>query len=144
MSEVEHLNARDGEAWVRLARHGRFEQAWRLSDRIRMRTPNRSGAAVPRHLQQIWDGTPLQGRRVLVRCYHGLGDTIQFIRFARQLHSIAREVSVWCQTDLMALVATAQGVDRVVLASRARLFQRCDEGGSGQVRRALGSRLPGR
>lgn len=97
-------------------RRGDFEAAWeisdrRLTDRLAHDEPQHS---IPRHFQSIWDGRALAGKHVLVRCYHGLGDTIQFIRFARRLRSIAREVSVWCQTDLMALVATVPGVDRVL------------------------------
>jgi hypothetical protein len=62
----------------------------------------------------MWDGRPLADKRVLVRCYHGLGDTIQFIRFAAPLRKIAREVVVWGQPSLLPLLATAPGVDRVL------------------------------
>jgi hypothetical protein len=51
---------------------------------------------------------------VLVRCYHGLGDTVQFIRFAAPLRKIAAEVIVWAQPPLVALLRTAEGVDRVL------------------------------
>jgi hypothetical protein len=51
---------------------------------------------------------------VLVRCYHGLGDTIQFLRFMRPLGEIARSVTVWAQAELLPLVAGAVGVDRAV------------------------------
>jgi hypothetical protein len=61
-------------------------------------------AAIPRHLQKIWDGTPLEGRRVLVRCYHGLGDTIMFARYLPAVRAIAREVIVWTQPRLMPLI----------------------------------------
>ena len=30
--------------------------------------------------QPIWDGSPLQGRTILIVCDHGLGDTLQFVR----------------------------------------------------------------
>lgn len=35
----------------------------------------------PRHLQAVRDGSPLVGRRVPVRRYRGLGETLPFIRF---------------------------------------------------------------
>ena len=54
------------------------------------------------------------GRRVLVRCYHGLGDTVQFIRYAPRLRAVAREVIVWAQAGLVPLVRTVPGVDRVL------------------------------
>jgi hypothetical protein len=48
-----------------------------LARRIAVNEPKHQG---PRHLQHIWRGEPLAYARVLVRCYHGLGDTLQFIR----------------------------------------------------------------
>jgi hypothetical protein len=103
------LNDADAEAWLRAARRGDFEEAWRQSDRIRARTTNRGDPSVPRHAQQIWDGTPFEGRRVLVRCYHGLGDTIQFARYLPALCAIARGVTVWTQPKLVPLIQTVCG-----------------------------------
>jgi hypothetical protein len=68
----------------------------------------------PRHLQYIWDGTPLAGKRVLVRCYHGLGDTLQFIRYAPLIKTIAREVIVLAQPALLPLLRTMRGIDRLL------------------------------
>jgi hypothetical protein len=104
--EVQRANARDAAEWIGLARAGDFERAWMLSDRIRARTPRGGHASIPRHHQLIWDGTPPDGRRVLVRCYHGLGDTIQFARYLPRLCAIAREVIVWAQPQLLPLLRT--------------------------------------
>jgi hypothetical protein len=41
---------------------------------------------------------------VLVRRYYGLGDTIQFIRFAKPLRAVASEVIVWAQPELIPLL----------------------------------------
>jgi hypothetical protein len=95
-------------------RRGAFEAAWRMSDAVL-----RARASVPcwhwpRHLQYIWDGTPLAGQRVLVRCYHGLGDTIQFIRYAPLIKEIAEEVIVWAQPALLPLLRTMRGIDRLL------------------------------
>jgi len=54
------------------------------------------------------------GRRVLVRCYHGLGDTIQFLRFIPALRKIAAHVTLFCQPPLLSLVRGAKGVDRLL------------------------------
>jgi hypothetical protein len=51
---------------------------------------------------------------VLVRCYHGLGDTILFARFLMPLHDIASEVAVWCQPELLSLMAMVDGIDRIL------------------------------
>lgn len=97
-------------------RRGDFEGAWRVSDRIMRQRQSMASCEwqKPRHLQQIWSGQPLTAKRVLVRCYHGLGDTIQFIRFLQPLRDIAAEVSVWVQPELVDLVETAEGADRVL------------------------------
>jgi hypothetical protein len=69
---------------------------------------------LPRHVQRIWSGAPLTGKRVLVRCYHGLGDTIQFIRYAALLKQVAAETLVWAQPELLPLLRTAAGIDQLL------------------------------
>ena len=56
----------------------------------------------------------LEGKRVLIRCYHGLGDTIQFIRFAPMVKKIAKEVIVWAQPKLIPLLETMDGIDQLL------------------------------
>jgi hypothetical protein len=106
--------AADAAAWIARATVGDLEGAWRVSDRIRNRTHGLRDEARPRHLQQIWDGRPFDGRRVLIRCYHGLGDTIQFIRYAPLVRTVAREVVVWAQPRLLPVLRTAPGIDRLM------------------------------
>jgi hypothetical protein len=106
----------DGNGWVAAMRAGDFAAAWTIADRDLARLckdgpPKHEG---PRHLQRIWRGEQLAGRSVLVRCYHGLGDTIQFARFLPALKEIAHEVTVWCQSPLVGIVARVPGVDRVI------------------------------
>jgi hypothetical protein len=101
---------------MRAMQRGDFAAAWRVSDFV-LRERLRRGVACshwPRHLQFVWTGAPLAGKRVLVRCYHGLGDTIQFIRLAEPLRRLAQHVTVWAQPELIELVATVRGVDRVL------------------------------
>ena len=90
-------------------RRGRFEAAWALNDALRRGRANRTD--IPRHLQTLWDGSPVDGRRVLVRCYHGLGDTIQFIRYAALLRPRVAQLLVWVQPVLIPLVRAVRGVD---------------------------------
>lgn len=102
-----------GASWFRAMRSGDFAAAWQASDAIL-----RIHAGVPcwhrpRHEQWVWDGTPLDGKRVLVRCYHGLGDTIQFIRYLPLVRNIAAETIVWAQPALIPLLRTADGIDRL-------------------------------
>lgn len=102
------------DAWLHHMRRGEFAQAWRCADAdLRART-GRPCWHWPRHLQYVWDGRPLAGRRVLVRCYHGLGDTIQFVRYAPLLRQVAAEVIVWAQPELLPLLATAPGIGQLL------------------------------
>jgi hypothetical protein len=102
--------------WTSALRANDFERAWSISDRS-LREYCVSGAVKhtgERHHQRIWRGEALAGKRVLVRCYHGLGDTLQFIRFAKPLRAVAREVVVWAQPELVYLLRNVEGVDSVL------------------------------
>ena len=99
-----------GDAWLRHMRAGAWHHAWDVGDAV---LRGRAGAAcwhLPRHEQWVWDGRPLAGRRVLVRCYHGLGDTLMFARFVPPLRRSAAEVTLWAQPALLPLLATMRGV----------------------------------
>jgi hypothetical protein len=87
-------------------RRGDFAAAWSISDAILAEHAGVSCTHLPRHEQWIWDGTPLDRKRVLIRCYHGLGDTIQFARFFPVVAEIASEVTVWAQPSLIPLLET--------------------------------------
>jgi hypothetical protein len=103
-----------GDGWTDAMRSGDWARAWEFSDRA---VEARRGVPCwkwPRHLQYIWDGTPLHGRRVLIRCYHGLGDTVQFIRYVPLVKRIAKEVTVWAQPVLIPLLSRVQGIDRLL------------------------------
>lgn len=92
-------------------RRGEYETAWMISDAALC---ERAGVPCwhwPRHLQYVWGGTPLQAKRVLIRCYHGLGDTLMFIRYAPLVKAIAQEVIVWAQPALLPLLRTVRGID---------------------------------
>jgi hypothetical protein len=93
-----------GDTWIRCMRTGRFEDAWRISDLV-VRSGPPPDASVPLHLRRVWDGTPLEGRAVLVRCHHGLGDTLQFARYLPMLESVVRRVIVWAPGALHPLLA---------------------------------------
>jgi hypothetical protein len=117
MIQVSHdidLDSLDAREWLRLARRGDLEGAWRVSDRIRQRHARRHDWTIPRHLQHVWDGSALAGRRVLIRCYHGLGDTIQFIRYAPFVRAVAKNVIVWAQPSLLPLLRYVSGIDRLL------------------------------
>lgn len=56
----------------------------------------------------IWDGTPLNGQRLLVWSEQGLGDALQFSRFLAQLNKPA---CVMAQSGLLRLLQNVPGVE---------------------------------
>lgn len=95
---------------------GDFEGAWRESDRV-LAARDRSGRDDPRlpyHLRWVWDGRSFRGRRVLVRCYHGLGDTLQFCRFLVPLARVVKHLAVEVQPELLDLLKTLEGPDELL------------------------------
>ncbi|GJG87487.1 hypothetical protein tb265_26680 [Gemmatimonadetes bacterium T265] len=99
-----------GDAWLRHMRRGAWGHAWAVGDAVRRARAGATCWHVPRHEQWVWDGSPLDGRRVLVRCYHGLGDTLQFARFVPPLRATASDVTMWAQPALLPLLTTMRGV----------------------------------
>jgi len=104
----------DGTEWVQAMRRGDFAAAWNISDAQLRTRGTQDQQKLPRHFQSIWDGSSVLGQRVLVRCYHGLGDTIQFIRYAQLLKEVAAAVIVWVQPSLIPLLRTVKGVDQLL------------------------------
>src|SRR5262249_27443256 len=64
---------------------------------------------------RVWNGKNFEGQRVLIRCVHGLGDTIQFIRYAMELKRVgAISVVAQMHPELVVLVSTAPGLDSAI------------------------------
>ena len=103
--------------WAEHMKRGEFEAAWRISDHVRRSQPY-TKAHYPRHFQSVWRGASLRGKRVLIRCHRGLGDTIQFIRYAPLIKGLAAEVAVAAQAELIPLLETMPAIDRLVALDR--------------------------
>jgi hypothetical protein len=97
-------------------RSGDLARAWEISDAVlASRDPVQSdNTHLPYHERWIWTGTPPDGLDVLVRCYHGLGDTIQFVRFLPALRRRAARVTLEVQPELLPLIQGSEGFDRLV------------------------------
>ena len=59
-----------------------------------------------------WDGSPLEGRTLLIHAEQGLGDTLQFIRYAKLVEQQSGTVVVEVQPALVPLL-TASGYQRL-------------------------------
>jgi hypothetical protein len=111
---IDHKQQGGEDGWMLLMRNGEFAKAWHISDAALAARAGKPCWHLPRHLQHIWDGTPLSGKRVLVRCYHGLGDTIQFIRYAPLVKATASRLIVWAQPALLPLLETVTAIDTLL------------------------------
>ncbi len=123
--------------WMCFMLCGDFERAWQETDRAEAARRLRSGRRcsrrtreenLPLHLRRVWDGSPLENADVLVRCYHGLGDTIQFVRYLPLLKQRARSVALQCQRELIPLIAQLPHSDAIVsLDDDLHVSNRCIE-----------------
>jgi hypothetical protein len=107
---LQALNSR----WLQFMRAEDFDSAWRISDAVQLLQRDIDCSRWPRHEQFIWNGAALAERHVFVRCYHGLGDTIQYMRFLPALRASAREVTVWAQPALLPLLRFVDCADHVM------------------------------
>lgn len=89
---------------------GKFEQAWPEYE-YRWNTPE-----LPERpfTQPLWDGSPLDGKSILLHAEQGLGDTIQFIRYAPLVRERGGKVIVACQRALIPLLSSCRGIDQLV------------------------------
>ncbi len=62
-----------------------------------------------------WQGEPLAGHRLILIGEQGLGDTLQFLRFARVLKSHGAHVTLAVQPALARLLASHPDLDEVIL-----------------------------
>ena len=66
--------------------------------------------------EPVWDGSPIDGRTILIHAEQGYGDTIQFIRYAPLVATQGARVVVECQAHLVTLISKMRGIERVVAA----------------------------
>ena len=83
-----------------------FEWRWKDSEFARQ---------IPRPL---WDGSPLEGRRILLFGEQGLGDALQFIRYAALVKERGGTVIVACKKALLPLLESCPGIDHLVAQDR--------------------------
>jgi tetratricopeptide (TPR) repeat protein len=64
--------------------------------------------------QPRWDGSPLEGRTILLYAEQGLGDTLHFVRYAADAQARGGRVIVECQAPLLRILAGCQGIDQLI------------------------------
>jgi hypothetical protein len=95
-----------GGRWTCHMLRGDFASAWNESDAIARR-----GNPDP---HRFWNGQSFENRHVLIRCLHGLGDTLQYIRYAPMIRARAATLTVEVQPPLRTLLERANVADSVI------------------------------
>jgi Flp pilus assembly protein TadD len=102
---------------ITLLQRGDFEAGWRHYE---WRWQTRGKTFQPRTFSQpAWDGGPLEGRSLLVYAEQGLGDTLQFVRYAPLLQRRGGRVIFECQKPLWPLLTSCPGIDHLVAKGEA-------------------------
>ena len=101
------------ERWKTWMLLGEFERAWQETDRIE--SERRRGRRVEGHL--IWNGAGFRNKVVLLRSDHGLGDAIQFLRYAPLLKDQCRHLIVKAKPILIPLLRTLPYIDKAIPSS---------------------------
>lgn len=91
-----------------LLANGEFEEGWREYE-WRLAIPE-LGQLGQLPASKRWDGSALAGQTILLTAEQGLGDALQFVRFARLLADRGARVVVQTQPPLTQLLRTAPGV----------------------------------
>ena len=89
---------------------GKFCEGWAEYEwRWRSNFADPHGKTCPR-----WDGSPLAGRTLLLYPEQGLGDTLQFIRYAPLVKQTGGTVIFECPQILTALLHGLEGIDQLI------------------------------
>src|SRR4029079_962539 len=110
----DYVDARWNRALSKL-KVGELDEGWRDYE-YRWQLKTLSGRAMPP--QPLWMGKEdLAGKSILLQCEQGLGDTIQFIRFAPKVALRGAKVVLQVQTPLVPLFRNLPGIDTVIAAN---------------------------
>jgi hypothetical protein len=91
---------------------GDFEPGWREYE-WRWKTTR----FPPRNFRQpVWCGEPLEGRAILLHTEQGLGDALQFIRYAPLVKRFGGTVFVECEKPLWKLLSRCPGIEQLIVA----------------------------
>jgi tetratricopeptide (TPR) repeat protein len=91
---------------------GKFEEAWREHE-WRWNRPKYTERA-KKFIGPRWEGSDLNGKRILLYREQGLGDSVQFIRYASMVKVRGGHVIFECQPPLVKLLSGVDGVDEIV------------------------------
>jgi tetratricopeptide (TPR) repeat protein len=85
-----------------------YDWRWRCAD-----------FSIPQFRQPAWDGSPLDGRTLLLYTEQGLGDTLLFVRFVPQVQERGGRVVLAAPESLHPILARCEGIARLVARNGA-------------------------
>jgi len=91
---------------------GKFEEGWRLFE-IRWKT-NHLKHVYRKYPQPLWHGEAAEGRVLFIHFEQGLGDTLQFCRYAPMAAGRGLRVIMEVQQPLVRLIKSLDGVETVM------------------------------
>ena len=91
---------------------GDFEEGW---EEYEWRWELESLLPFKRNLiQPFWDGSPLDGKIILLYAEQGFGDAIQFIRYVDLIDNSSTSIIVECQPELVTLFEAMDSINQVI------------------------------
>lgn len=91
-------------------RRGQFAEGWAEYEwRLKCKDKGQF-----RPYTRLWDGTPHPDGTILLVAEQGLGDTIQFVRYAPLVRQRCAKVILECQKPLIRLLSQCAGIDRII------------------------------
>jgi tetratricopeptide (TPR) repeat protein len=87
---------------------GQFEEGWSHYE-WRLKTQGEAFKRGPMITRPLWDGRPLEGRSILLHAEQGLGDTLQFVRYAALVRDKGGKVLVECPAPFCRCCGAARG-----------------------------------
>ena len=97
---------------LNLLLQGRYSEGWQEYE-WRWQKPDFTSPC--RHTEvPLWDGSPLNGRVILLHAEQGFGDAIQFVRYAALVAKLGGTAVLECHPQLVQLMRPVEGVQSVV------------------------------
>lgn len=90
---------------------GDFEQGWKGYE---WRYSRPSQGSLRSYTEPRWDGSDLQGKTILIHAEQGLGDTFQFIRYAKLVKEKNGFVIAAVQKPLVTIMKRCKHIDQVI------------------------------
>lgn len=102
-----------GQYGMALLAAGRLKEAWHYYEFRWLQQPL---VSLRPHLDRpVWSGQDLRGKTILLRAEQGVGDVLQFVRFAATLKSLGATVLLQNRQGMDDLASDFIGVDRVLI-----------------------------